>query len=435
MMIYSKEKSLKVWPIIVLPFLWFCQTNVSAQDSHFTSNSIRQNAVKITSTFEDNSRNTAFGFVFSEDGDFLNIVTVFDVIMSGFHEIARKTTIYFYDGYSTSDFELIKFIAELNLALIRIEKPANYNWYPYCKSVAAAKNDIVWILGRYAEWNDPIEEYVGQVSEVSGKEIRVDFSHSKIGILGAPLIDEGKIAGFVVNDQGFQATVLPIRRIQLHVYYWLNLKWKDYALRLPYFILGGSSGIMYPITNSSGGGTILPPNYNSLFFELGIYRNFSICFQGSSNEIASGKARVFEQIFQSRNRFITYTLLLQLSEKSRFFDKGYGNGFLGYSFGHQSPELKVNEDHWKRLKDIEGFNFEYPENIHSLILGASSNIIFSNHLMVGFECGFRYITSKYISINPLEPFKENKRNDWTIYIKLRFGLVLGNRKIVYKHLR
>lgn len=430
-----QEKSLRLRLIIVVSLLWVCPIYASAQESFFPPDPIKQNAVKIISIFEDNSTNTAFGFVFSEDSHFLNIVTVSEIITSRLNEKARKTTIYFYDGYFTSDIKSTRSIPELNLALIKIIKPENYNWNPNFRSVVAAENDIVWILGRYGEWNDPTEEYVGQVSEANGEEIRIDFPHSRIGILGAPLIDEGKIAGFVVNDQGFQTTVLPIRLIQSKVYSWLDLKWEDYPLNLPYFILGGSTGIIFPITNPSGGGKLWPPNYNSLFFEVGIFRNFSICFQASSNEVASGKVRVFDQIFRSRNNFTTYTFLLQLSEKSRFFDRGYNNGFLGYSFGRQNPELKVNDEQWNSLMNIEDFSFEYPENIHSIILGASSNKIFLNHLMVGFEFGFRYTTSKYISINPLEPFKKNKTNDWLTYIKLRFGFILGNKKIVYTHLR
>ncbi|GAF86462.1 unnamed protein product, partial [marine sediment metagenome] len=269
---------IKLRLIIIVSLLWVCPTYTSAQESTFSPDPIKQNAVKIISIFKDNSTNTVFGFVFNEDSNFLNIVTVFEVIRSSLHGKARNTTIYFHDGYLTSDFELIKFIPEINLALIRIKKPVNYNWNPNFKSVGATKNDIVWILGRNGEWNDPTEEYVGQVSEANGEEIRIDFSHSKIGILGALLIDEGKIAGFVVNDQGFQITVLPIGQILLNVYRWLDLKWEDYPLNLPYFILGGSTGIMLPIANSSSGGKIWPPNYNSLFFEVGIFRNFSICF-------------------------------------------------------------------------------------------------------------------------------------------------------------
>lgn len=421
--------------ILIFTFMYFSATAGSyGQILDSSSGTIKQNAVKIRSIFLDNSEYTAFGFIFSEDEDSLNIVTVFDAVKSISYSTITRGEVQFFNGLAVPVIDIMGFFPNYKLAMLKVEKPKDFQWDEKFISTKVVKDETVWILGRDGEWNEPTQEYMGKISESSYSKIKVNISGNRSGMIGASVVKNGRIVGMVTNDQGDRLSVLPIERIKFYAYKWLDIKVKDHALTTPYFIVGGSLGVLYPMSKDMGRLKIFTPDFG-FFVEAGLFSSFSIRVENNFNKFISNTYTVSGQSLQFRHRFPSFTIKLQVRESSDFETQQNKTIFLGYSNMNINPALSINGGEWTSLKDLDDFKFDYPDKSHYLFVGGGSNKIFFNKLVIGLEVGLGYSNGKYLLLNILKPFEENKHNDWLMYIRINTGFIFGNKMPKFRFLR
>ncbi|MBD3287526.1 hypothetical protein GF337_01870 [candidate division KSB1 bacterium] len=398
--------------------------------------SIKKNIVKITARFPDNSEATGFGFIFHERNDSLFIVSSLNVFISGYGELVEQLTIHYYNTAQTTTAKPLSFWSMSNFALVGTSKPPGFQWDENYHSVHYLnENEIVWLIGRYGKWNDASREYIGQIASSDYKEMHIDLPTDDVGSTGAVAVFDDRIAGMVINDQGNYVTVLNINMIEKMLYDYFSIRIDqelEKPYHVPYIICGVNGGLPFALNDKTRGMKFFP--HYGLFFDLGITNHLSLRVQKEFSKFVSYSYQIWDNEYQFQNNYHPLTFILQVNVRPTTFEAANSFLFLGYSTASHNPQVKLNGGPWKSLNQYPEFNDTYSEKFNSYSIGLGGDGFLSDHLIFGFELSLQYNTSKYLFLNPLDPFANNKHNDWLIQLKFRTGVVIGNRKPHHKFL-
>ena len=196
----------------------------------------KNNVVQITTTFDDGREENGFGTVIAEKDNKLYIVTakhvVYDLDEKGFISIDNKTksaTVKFFSDqgkdYAATLLKLPN--TSLDISLLEIEKPKNYEWSKDFYSKAIQKGTKVWFIGRSGKWYIPTGSFVGSINDVSSDdEILIDISSIQPGTSGAPLMSADGMVGLIFEDAAGGSKAYPVDKIIKLITKTWNYEWQ-----------------------------------------------------------------------------------------------------------------------------------------------------------------------------------------------------------------
>lgn len=384
--------------------------------------SLYDNIVRIDIVYPDNSTEYGFGIVFSESSDSLFIISASDLLFSSSDQPYIKMNITFRDGYYTDQYRLDTWISDYQFMIFRIAKPPHFVWDELYASTDVSSGDLVLLAGRYGDLTNSSEKYQGEIASLEDRFLEIVSSSPALGKIGVPVIYNGKIAGLVINDQGSKVSAVPINIIQDYLYERLSITPEKQVLRIPYATIGLNINLNFPLSQIWN---IMAATGYGAFLETGLSRTLVLRIGYSQNNFQSREFRTFDDTYEFRNKFSAYSVALQYIESSTYDDKTFSRIYFEYSYIRHNPQLKSGGT-WKNLRDYNSFENDYQSNSHGITLGANTNILFDQHLIVGGEFGLQYTFTPYLHINPLEPFAQQSSNDWLIFLKLYTGFTIGN---------
>lgn len=184
---------------LLAPFLVVCASPAETAGSKMAEQ-LRQNTVRIQSTRQ------GFGFIVGERGGFLYIVTARHILIPEDQPDAapaKAKVSFFSDQGTTYDAEVLgTHQANLDLAVLKVRKPANLEWNKQCLAGPEKKNrgTQVWFVGKRDEWYVPFEPGT-IVSEVPSTDSTVEIERLTVspGTSGAPLVADTGVVGMILN--------------------------------------------------------------------------------------------------------------------------------------------------------------------------------------------------------------------------------------------
>ena len=176
----------------------------------------KDNIVKLTAIYADNSEFTCFGFIYASKNellkndltknDFLYIVTVPDISQQG--ENIDIIKVEYFNSQSITPAIIVKELSNETFLLLITTKPENFRWNEkFCYATYIETGNRVGIIGRFNQWNDFDAQTTGTVLS-EGAEFTIDIPTQNPGTNGAPVIFNDCIAGISINDQGNQITAI-----------------------------------------------------------------------------------------------------------------------------------------------------------------------------------------------------------------------------------
>jgi hypothetical protein len=396
---------------------------------------IKDNAVKVTARYPDRSEAVGFGIIFGEKDDTLYFVTTLKILVSDYTEMADSIFIEFHQKNYKLPATPFGIEEEKGFMILRAHKPVDFQWNnDFCSSAHMEINNIVWIIGREGDWNDAERKYSGQIVDFKGYEIDIDVPTQETGILGAPIILNDCIAGIIVFDEGNHVTAIDIDYFVKYLGYYLGYddeKEAEKPYHPPYLIIGAdyglpffSAGMKYPDTHTGG-----------FYLETGLTPHLSLRIARNYTNIFSHTYTVWDNTYQFRNHITSYSFSMLFVVQPADFEASNGYVFLGYSVTKHHPELRLNNTNRMSLRDYDEFHQSYKDYFGSISAGFGANGFVTKRILFGFELSFEYYLNKYLHIDPLEPFKNDKNNDLLICLKFNTGIVLGNKEPEYKILK
>ncbi len=190
-------------------FLW-CLAGAQVE----VANTLKNNVVAITATFENGQKKRGFGFITGESNGELYIVTANHNLTD--RAKIRSIDVLFHQQLSS---QAQNATVEINndiddVALIRTTKPNNWSWRKDCLGIPVMNQRVVFI-GRKGGWFVPVVEVQqGAISEIAANELTVDIVSVQPGTSGAPLINADGIVGLIIEDEGRQAIAVEIERVK-----------------------------------------------------------------------------------------------------------------------------------------------------------------------------------------------------------------------------
>jgi trypsin-like peptidase/PEGA domain-containing protein len=160
----------------------------------------RQNTVRIQSARH------GFGFIVGERGGFLYIATARHILIPEDQPDAgpaKAKVSFFSDQGTTYDAEVLgTHQANLDLAVLKVRKPANLEWNKQCLAgpEKESRGTQVWFVGKRDDWYVPFEPGT-IVSEVPATDSTVEIERLTVspGTSGAPLIADTGVVGMILS--------------------------------------------------------------------------------------------------------------------------------------------------------------------------------------------------------------------------------------------
>ena len=396
----------------------------------------KDNIVKLTAIYADNSEFTCFGFIYASKNellkndltknDFLYIVTVPDISQQG--ENIDIIKVEYFNSQSITPAIIVKELSNETFLLLITTKPENFRWNEkFCYATYIETGNRVGIIGRFNQWNDFDAQTTGTVLS-EGAEFTIDIPTQNPGTNGAPVIFNDCIAGISINDQGNQITAIEYNTLKSNLDPYLKKKDNkvEQAFNLPYIILGLKSDIF--IQSLIVGTLKFGETYTwGFYLRTGIYRSFSVRYEKNCSKFLSYDYKVNNATYQFRNHINknAFRFLLSIGDE---YERGELNIFYEIGFKQHNPELRVNENSWSRLDSYSNFNSTYSDKFASYCGGLEINSLITRKILFGFEFSVEKNRNKYLYINPFEPFNEVKRNVWMLNILVHGGIVIGNKE-------
>jgi hypothetical protein len=194
---------MKTIVICGIVLLTLSQQNTWAQtiDKILDAFKLKNNVVKITTTFENGTDENGFGTVIAERDNKLYVVTAKHVIYDLLLQSKTKNVLVnFYnkpgENFSGSLLNLPENPADISLFVV--EKPKGYSWSKKYYTNDIKKGTPVWFVGRAGEWYVPVSP--GFVNITIAGDILVELNSVQPGTSGAPLVTLDGIAGLICED-------------------------------------------------------------------------------------------------------------------------------------------------------------------------------------------------------------------------------------------
>ena len=168
---------------------------------------LRQNVVSISADGQN-----GFGFITGERSGKLFIVTAAHVV-EGALETDQNVTIKFFEDYNGYEARILRNYLDVDVALLEVDKPAEFSWIRNCLGVATANADVAFV-GQDQTWYTPTERALGTINNFQDNQILVDINSIKQGTSGAPLIAESGIVGMIVEAGGRDAFAVDLNQLR-----------------------------------------------------------------------------------------------------------------------------------------------------------------------------------------------------------------------------
>lgn len=192
--------------IVVFFLLWCMTTLVSAAETALCDKIAQPylaNVIVINTCFDDGSCENGFGFVIGERKGNLYVVTALHVVVQEENTTKIEVTFQYEQGIATHKAAMLDFADEkLDIVLLKVAKPKDYQWrqHAYCPNYA--RNDNVCYIGRTERWYIPTDNEVGKLK--TGESSSDGFISSSMpgviqGTSGAPLIGQYGIVGMIIQ--------------------------------------------------------------------------------------------------------------------------------------------------------------------------------------------------------------------------------------------
>lgn len=182
------------------------------------------NVIQLTVNMINGDIVYGFGFVIAEEKNTLYIVTANHVVYPKMLGLKTKEILVrFYQNQREKQViaELLDIADErLDVALLKVSKPASYIWEKELFCPNYQKGDKVWFIGRNRKWYIPSDDKTGILCNSDSDEyghIVFDIISVMPGTSGAPLFTENGIIGMIIEDEGNRARAIPINSIRTFV--------------------------------------------------------------------------------------------------------------------------------------------------------------------------------------------------------------------------
>ena len=192
--------------VLFLSVLVLCSFFEKGNAQTQTAKSLRSNVVTILAQNQN-----GFGFITGNRNNKLFIVTASHVVNDLLRK-NKKVVVQFFNSNRRFNGKVIRNFPEKDIALLRVKKPNNIDWAPYCLSTPKI-NDKVGFVGRNREWYVPTGKSLGVIRRIENNLIQFDISSVVIGTSGAPLINSEGIIGMIVKTDGITATAIHLNEI------------------------------------------------------------------------------------------------------------------------------------------------------------------------------------------------------------------------------
>jgi len=402
-------------------------TLLSTQTVDKISERFTPSIVRISTEFSDGRLGQGFGFVIREEDDSLFVVTAAHVVIHEDRTLAtRRISLGFHGSAGSATASLLGMDSDLDLALLLVRKRPDFRW-TFRRAVArVVRGDEVWIVGRNWTWNATAEDFRGQVSQADGDEIVADFAGVEGGASGGPLLSRRGIAGMVLNDEGNEVTALKIDVIrQVALRNWLGLQEID-VRDFPFVGIAADLGLAVS-TGEAFTSNSFPPDFPPLGLGASLVAAFSPVFGltlgagTGGTQSPSFRDRTTGQTYQYQNRYTRLGGSLRFSPEFATSAEGWAFFFVGASHFRLKPELKIDDGDWISLEDVPGITYEVGDRAWWLGGGLGVSFISHGGILSDLELGFGYTTSEYFSIDIVDPFTRQEKDDWLFEFRLRLG--------------
>jgi hypothetical protein len=384
------------------------------------SGSIYDQIVRLDLTYPNSPGKFGFGFVLCEKNDSLFIISASDLLFSPKEESFNQIVISFRNGYSTNQCRIYGWNDKYKFVVFGIVKPAHYHWDTRYGSTQVKSGDLVLLPGRYGQLTETSMEYTGEISLDESRFLNIVSSGTRPGRIGVPVIYDGKIAGMVNNDQGYQLTATSISIIQWAAYKWLSINPKRDVLSLPYLITGFRSGLNMPISTI---GNVLVAGELGLFFETSVMSTISLRFGYSRNYFRSRRFLTFDDEFEFVNDYDYYSVAVLYQESQTYARRSFSRAYFEYAYINQDARV-LSGGEWHSMWTLPEHADDYEASTHAFSIGGITSRLIYKNIFLGVEVGFQYTLSPYLYINPLRPLERQESNDWLMFVKLNIGLAL-----------
>ncbi len=199
----------------IRPYICFFLTligllNLKAQTQ--IAESLSNNVVAISATFEDGHREYGLSFVTGERGQQLYLATAAHVVQNEYSGTS-SIEIQFRGEIRRYSAQLLRQDANFDVALLEMTRPNDYRWKQNCLAVPGLGQQVAFI-GRERRWFIPPEAVHGAITEIRYNRLMVDIISIRPGTSGAPLVNNQGITRLVIEDQGSTAEVVAIEQVR-----------------------------------------------------------------------------------------------------------------------------------------------------------------------------------------------------------------------------
>ncbi len=200
------------WPVI----------DVYAQDGDKVGKRFVNNVLQLTVKFSNGVETNGFGFVVGEREGHLYAVTANHVLHHSDAPDVKTAEVkvrFFQDqaGKPVTGEALNVSSTEIDTALLRVPKPAWYQWERGVLSSGYKRGDRAWFVGQAGKWFIPTDKDAGSLYDSEPDllgYVTLSISSVQRGTSGAPLFTENGIVGMVVLDEGDKALAVHIDQIR-----------------------------------------------------------------------------------------------------------------------------------------------------------------------------------------------------------------------------
>ena len=168
---------------------------------------LRSNVVSISAQGQ-----YGFGFITGEHNRKLFIATAAHVVEYAL-DGAQMVDLKFYNDYNSYKGKILRSYADVDVALIEVDKPTGFAWKANCLGVATASADAAFV-GRDREWYVPAGRALGTIYSLGNNQLQVDITSIPVGTSGSPLIVESGIVGMILSTDGIKATALDLNQLR-----------------------------------------------------------------------------------------------------------------------------------------------------------------------------------------------------------------------------